>query len=109
MEEQLWESGAMGEHSPKALRTALWYLTMKYLCLRGRQEARQLKWGDLVKKEDHDGEIFIEFSERTTKNRQGDTNVEWAFRLKVWENREIPRGASSVGNFQGSSSLCPAV
>ena len=91
MEEQLSESGAMGDHSPEALRTALWYLTTKYLGLRGRQEARQLKWGDLVRREDHDGEIFIEFSERTTKTRQGDTNVERAFRPKMWENKENPQ------------------
>ena len=91
MEEQLWESGAMGDHSPEALRTTLWYLTTKYQGLRGRQEARQLKWGDLVRREDHDGEIFIEFSERTTKTRQGDTNVERAFRPKMWENKENPQ------------------
>ena len=76
----------MGDHSLEALRTALWYLTTKYLGLRGPQEGRQL-----VRLEDHDGEIFIEFSERTTKTRQGDTNVERAFRPKMWENKENPQ------------------
>ena len=81
----------MGDHSPEALRTPLCYLTTKSLGLRGRQEDRQLKWGDLVRREDHDGEIFIEFSERTTKIRQGDTNEELAFRPKMWENKENPQ------------------
>ena len=66
-EEKLWESGAFGAHSPRALRASLWYLTTKCLGMRGRQESRQLKWGDFTRKTDEWGNEFLEFNERTRK------------------------------------------
>ena len=88
-EEKLWESGAFGAHSPRALRASLWYLTTKCLGMRGRQESRQLKWGDFTRKTDEWGNEFLEFNERTTKTRQGlgDTRP---FHPKMWANCRNP-------------------
>ena len=52
------------------------------VCCRGGALPRSLTYRPVVPDdkvpgpEDHDEEIYIEFSERTTKTRQGDTNVE---------------------------------
>ena len=81
--------GAFGAHSPRALRASLWYLTTKCLGMRGRQESRQLKWGDFTRKTDEWGNEFLEFNERTTKTRQGlgDTRP---FHPKMWANCRNP-------------------
>ena len=89
-EEKLWNSGALGHHSPKALRNSIWYLTTKCFGLRGRQEARTLKWGDLEIKQDDEGEKYVQFSERQTKTRQGDNKNERAFPPKMWQNKTNP-------------------
>ena len=88
-EEKLWESGAFGAHSPRALRASLWYLTTKCLGMRGRQESRQLKWGDFTRKTDEWGNEFLEFNERTTKTRQG-LGDNRPFHPKMWANCRNP-------------------
>ena len=57
--------------------------------MRGRQESRQLKWGDFTRKTDEWGNEFLEFNERTTKTRQGlgDTRP---FHPKMWANCRNP-------------------
>ena len=88
-EEKLWESGAFGAHSPRALRASLWYLTTKCLGMRGRQESRQLKWGDFTRKTDDHGNDYLEFNERTTKTRQG-LGDSRSFNPKMWGNYRKP-------------------
>ena len=89
-EDRLWQSGAFGAHSPEALRDAIWFLTTKCLGMRGRQESRQLKWGDFERKVDNFGNRFLEFQERTTKTRQGHTGDSRAFKPKLWPNVARP-------------------
>ena len=68
---------------------SLWYLTTKCLGMRGRQESRQLKWGDFTRKTDDHGNDYLEFNERTTKTRQG-LGDSRSFNPKMWGNYRMP-------------------
>jgi len=83
-EEQLWQSGALGASDPEALVHGVWYLTTKCLGFRGCNEARQLKWGDIVKKQDDNGMTYLEWNERLTKTRSGNTNHQRPFAPKIY-------------------------
>lgn len=70
-EEKLWNMGSLGAHSPIALLRATWYLLSLAFGLRGRHEARQMRWGDVLLKKDNDGTEYLELNERLTKTRDG--------------------------------------
>ena len=52
--------------------TLFFYLTIGF-GLRGSHESRQLKWGDVKLKVDSNGKEFLEFNERLTKTRKGNS------------------------------------
>ena len=70
-EEQMWNSGAFGCDTPLALTRTIWYLLTLLFGLRGRNEARQMTWGDVKLKVDSDGDEYLEFNERLSKTRKG--------------------------------------
>lgn len=70
-EEKLWNMGSLGSHSPIALIRTIWYLLSLAFGLRGRHEARQMRWGDVTLKKDSDGAEYLELNERLTKTRDG--------------------------------------
>ena len=61
------------------------------MCLgfRGRQEVRQLRWGDITICEDEHGR-FLSFNERVTKTRQGETGDARDESPKAYENLKNP-------------------
>ena len=61
-----------------------WY---EHYGMRGRQESRQLKWGDFTRKTNEWGNEFLLFNERTTKTHQGYTRP---FHPKMWANCRNP-------------------
>ena len=56
---------------------------------RGRQEVRQLKWGDIVINADEHGR-YLRFRERTTKTRQGESNDSRDAPPVAYENKSDP-------------------
>jgi hypothetical protein len=70
-EEILWESGQLGESTPRILEFTLWYFFTKCFGLRGRNKHHQLTFGDVVLKTDENGCEYLEYYERLTKTRDG--------------------------------------
>ena len=54
-----------------ALHQRLWLNNTQFFGLRGCQEHRDMRWGDVERKETVDGTAFLEYSERQTKTRTG--------------------------------------
>ena len=57
--------------------------------MRGRQEHRQLKWGDITVGQDENGR-YLAFKERTTKTRQGESGDTREVVPKAYENTTNP-------------------
>ena len=72
-EGKLWEAGELGHDTPQSLQNTIWFVLTKLLGFRGSQESRDMRWGDFNIKEDDDGDRFVEFTERATKTRTGQT------------------------------------
>lgn len=71
-ENLLWDKGQLGNSSPRVLIFSVWYYFTKCFGLRGRQEHRQLMFGDVELKTDTpSGREYLEFTERLTKTRDG--------------------------------------
>ena len=91
-EDRMWESGAFGDLSPKALLRALWWGFTTGFGLRGVDEHRQMKWEDVELKQTTDG-TYLEYTERATKTRRG-TGSGRSFKPKIFctcEEEKNPR------------------
>jgi hypothetical protein len=82
-EDKLWKTGQLGTHSPEALYNTIWYFNAKLFGFRGCQEARQLKWGDIELCSTDEGE-FLQFNERETKTRSGNSTHIRPFKPKIF-------------------------
>ena len=90
-EDQLYATGQFGLNSPQALQRTVWWLTTLLFGHRGRNESRQMKWGDIQVKKDESGREYLEFTERCTKTRNGDVDGgSRAFAPKAFETPENP-------------------
>ena len=90
-EDKLYESGQLGLASPMSLLTTVWMLTTMLFGHRGRQECRQLKWGDIKLQKDENGREYLEFNERLTKTRDGgESSGSRHFAPKSFENEANP-------------------
>ena len=49
----------------------MWFMNTKHFGLRGCDEHRRMKWGDVQLLTDVNGDEYLEFSERQTKTRTG--------------------------------------
>ena len=57
----------------RTLQNSLFFFLTIGFGLRGSHESRQLKWGDVKLKVDSNGKEFLEFNERLTKTRKGNS------------------------------------
>lgn len=85
-ENKLWEVGQLGVGNPKTLQNTVWFWNTKLLGLRGAHESRQLKWGDLILKVDDNNKEYLEFNERETKTRTGNSTHLRPFQPKIFTN-----------------------
>jgi integrase len=91
-EEQLWTSGTMGLHSPESLFNMVWYLNTKLLGFRGSHESKQLKWGDIqLQTSEHSESEYLEFTERETKTRTGNSAHTRTFTPKIYPSENPDR------------------
>ena len=59
-EDKLWESGAIGIYSPKALSRCVFYYVGKAFCIRGGQEQRDLKSFQFIREYNPDRYTYVE-------------------------------------------------
>lgn len=85
-ENRLWEVGQLGFNNPTQLINTVWYYNTKLLGFRGSHESRQLKWGDIMLVIDENGNKWLEFNERETKTRTGNSTHLRPFKPKMFEN-----------------------
>ena len=69
-EEALWESGQLGNSSPRSLLNTMWWLLSQHFDLRGCQEHYTMKVEDFTLNKDDNGNEFVTFAESPTKTRQ---------------------------------------
>ena len=67
-EEQLWSTGTIGTHCPKALVRAVYFVLGKNLCLRGGKEQRDLNPSMLRREHNPDRYVYVE---NGSKNHPG--------------------------------------
>ena len=87
-EDRLWLTGQLGTDSAETVHNTLWYFVTKLLEFRGSHEARQLQWGSLKLRED-ENTVFLEFTERETKTRTGNSDPR-PFAPKMFPNLAEP-------------------
>lgn len=88
--EQLWESGELGDGNPEALQNSIWLMLCMHMGMRGQDEHRKLRFGDLSLKSSN-GSQYIEFNERDTKTRTGESGEKRAFQPKMWSTPSCPQ------------------
>ena len=93
-EDMLFQSGQLRWDSPAALQRSIWWPTTIHFGHGGRDEARQLQWGDIQLKTDKGNEeYYLEFQERSTKPGTVKRRVDAAgLHLRYSKTRRI-RGA----------------
>ena len=67
----LYGKELLGLSSPESLLNTLWLNNTQQFGLRGCQEHRSMKWGDVQPKTSADETEFLEYTERQTKTRTG--------------------------------------
>ena len=85
----LYSKGEFGLETPEALQRTMWWHATLLFGHRGRQESRQMQWGDIQLKIDASGQEFLEFKERVTKSRSGGAAADSrSFAPKAFKNKE---------------------
>ncbi|XP_070538488.1 uncharacterized protein KIAA1958-like [Ptychodera flava] len=69
-EKALVEACQLGINSPNAVLNTIWLNNTKLFSLRGSDEHRQMKWGDVSVARAENGEYLV-YNERLTKTRRG--------------------------------------
>jgi len=85
-ENRLWVAGQLGASDPTALLNTVWFFNTKLFGLRGSGENRKLQWGDITIKDDEDGNEYLEYNERQTKTRDGNTP-----HIRPFKAKNIPK------------------
>ena len=75
-EEALWESGQLGNSSPRSLMNTMWWLLPQHFGLRGCQEHYTMNVEDFTLNKDDNGNEFVTFAEIPTKTRQRGLRVQ---------------------------------
>ena len=67
----LYDKQLLGISNAEALLNTMWFMNTKHFGLRGCDEHRVMKWGDVQLLTDVNGAEYLEYSERQTKTRTG--------------------------------------
>lgn len=70
-DQKLIDHGQLGDHSPRALLTTIFYTFGKGFGLRGRDEHRNMRFQDVEIKTANNGKEFLLFKERNSKTMDG--------------------------------------
>ncbi|XP_070547977.1 uncharacterized protein KIAA1958-like [Ptychodera flava] len=89
-EKALVEAGQLGIHSPNAVLNTIWLNNTKLFGLRGSDEHRQMKWGDVSVARDENGEYLV-YNERLTKTRRGEPGNTRKFAPRAYASPSKPQ------------------
>ncbi|RUA04261.1 MAG: hypothetical protein DSY43_06765 [Gammaproteobacteria bacterium] len=67
----LYGQDLLGCSTSESLINTLWLNNTQFFGLRGCQEHRDMRWGDIEQKTTTDGTVYLEYNERQTKTRTG--------------------------------------
>ena len=71
-EQQMWQTGVIGIHSPLAFLRAVFIFNSKNFCLRGGKEQKELKLSQIQRGFDEElGKAYYTYVENGSKNRRG--------------------------------------
>ncbi len=85
----LWTTNQLGNANPESVLNTLWFNNTVHFGLRGSDEHKQMRWGDVELKQDSSGLEFLEFTERVSKTRQGvDAKGVRSVSPKMWATPE---------------------
>ena len=70
--EILFDKKLLRISSPQALLNTVWPNNMIHFGLRGCNEQKELRWGDVILKTENDDKEYLEYFERQTKTRTGE-------------------------------------
>ncbi|XP_070562377.1 uncharacterized protein [Ptychodera flava] len=90
-EETMWQAGVLGINNPQSANFTMFFLFGKHFGMRGRNEHRQLKFGEIVTGRDTEGTEYLEFHERCTKTRDGTTTTAREFAPKMFATPGNPK------------------
>ncbi|VDI51108.1 Hypothetical predicted protein [Mytilus galloprovincialis] len=77
--------------NPEALTNTVWLNNSLHFGMRSRQEHTDMLFGDVTMKATSEGKHYLEYSERMTKTRQGESGNTRSFAPKMFENPGDPR------------------
>lgn len=72
----LWDKGVLGISTPFSLQFTIWFYFTMLMGLRGRDEHRSIRFGDVQLKIQPDGSEYIELNERASKTRDGSVSYD---------------------------------
>ena len=74
--------------NPQSLINSMWLNMTMHFGLRGRQEHTQMLWGDVQLNTDESSREYLEFNERVTKTRPGNSKDVRPFQPKMFATGE---------------------
>lgn len=75
-EEIMWTKGVLGCSNAFSLQFTLWFYFTMFMGLRGRDEHRQMRFGDVHVKQNADGSEYLQLLERSSKTRDGSVSFD---------------------------------
>jgi hypothetical protein len=81
----LWSCGQLGAHNPVSLLNAVWWRN-NFFGIKGRQEHRDMSWGDISIETDADGQQYLEYTKRDTNTKL----EERLFTTRLYATPETP-------------------
>ena len=72
--EELWSSGELGTHNPRALNNTVFYTVCMGLAMRGREKHHSMKIQDFEYRKDNSGKVFIYYRYGNTKTNPSGLN-----------------------------------
>ncbi|XP_063441624.1 uncharacterized protein KIAA1958-like [Mytilus trossulus] len=89
--DSLFNKNLLGISNPEALTNTVWLNNSLHFGMRSRQEHTDMLFGDVTMKATSEGKHYLEYSERMTKTRQGESGNTRSFAPKMFENPGDPR------------------
>ncbi|CAC5393817.1 unnamed protein product [Mytilus coruscus] len=75
--------------NPEALTNTVWLNNCLHFGMRSRQDHTDMLFGDVTMKATSEGKHYLEYSERMTKTRQGESRNTRSFAPKIFETPEF--------------------
>ena len=92
--------------NPQSIINSMWLNMTMHFGLRGRQEHTQMLWGDVQLNTDESGREYLEFNERMTKTRPGNSKDVRPFQPKMFATGELRLRSQCVRRQDSAHARC---